>query len=162
MKLNNISKIKGGYAFKSNKFSTNGVRIIRISDFNENSIVNTSIKRYPFSNELSSYKINENDILIAMTGGTVGKSILIKRLEEDMYLNQRVCMISPIIVKPYFLHISLRSSYIQDFINRIKTSTNDNISLENIKNFLIPIPPLEEQLRIVENITKIKNLLKTL
>ena len=34
--------------------------------------------------------VSNNDILLAMTGGTVGKSYYIQNLKEKMYVNQRV------------------------------------------------------------------------
>gem|GEM_PF-4450496 len=37
-------------------------------------------------------------------------------------------------------------------INEKKNSTNDNISMKDIYNFLIPVPPIEEQERIVKTI----------
>ncbi|TXM00797.1 restriction endonuclease subunit S, partial [Streptococcus pneumoniae] len=39
-----------------------------------------------------------------------------------------------------------------NLIQKQKNSTNDNISLTDIQNFLIPLPPLSEQTRIVEKI----------
>ena len=38
----------------------------------------------------------------------------------------------------------------QKLINNKKNSTNDNISIDTINNFIIPLPPLKEQERIVE------------
>ncbi|TKA59075.1 Type I restriction modification system specificity (S) subunit, HsdS [Mycoplasmopsis bovis 8790] len=160
-RLGIISNIKGGFAFKSSKFSDKGVRIIRISDFNENNMIDNDIKRYPISIELNKYKIYDKSILMAMTGGTVGKTILFKSMQEDCYLNQRVCMIKPMYINELFINYSLKSSYIKNYINKIKTSTNDNISLENIKKFLIPLPPVKEQKQIVDKINEINDLINS-
>ena len=82
LRLSTVCSLIGGYAFKSYKFSLNGVRVIRISDFDENGIKDKDIKRYTFSNELSQYKLIINDIIMCMTGGTVGKSLLVKSLYQ--------------------------------------------------------------------------------
>ena len=59
--LQSVSYINGGYAFKSADYTTNGVRVVRISDFNEEGFVNTTIVRHPFSENLSPYLLNEGD-----------------------------------------------------------------------------------------------------
>ena len=51
-----------------------GTRVIRISDFNENGWVNNKIARYNDKEQLNQFEIKINDILLAMTGGTVGKN----------------------------------------------------------------------------------------
>ena len=150
-RLVHISSLSGGFAFKSSNFSQEGVRVIRISDFSPEGIKQTSIVRHkPFDN-LVDFEINLNDILLCMTGGTVGKSCFIQELSEKMYLNQRVCSIRSKI-NSNLLYYIVSSFYIQDIIRKEKNSTNDNISLELIKSFLIPVPPLKEQHRIVEKL----------
>ena len=150
-RLVHISSLSGGFAFKSSNFSQEGVRVIRISDFSPEGIKQTSIVRHkPFDN-LVDFEINLNDILLCMTGGTVGKSCFIQELSEKMYLNQRVCSIRSKI-NSNLLYYIVSSFYIQDIIRKAKNSTNDNISMELIKSFLIPVPPLKEQHRIVEKL----------
>ncbi|MBS5833479.1 MAG: restriction endonuclease subunit S [Ureaplasma parvum] len=45
-------------------------------------------------------------------------------------------------------------------INDSKNSTNDNISLKDINNLLIPLPPLDEQQRIVDKINLLEFFIK--
>ena len=160
IRLKNTSILNSGYAFKSDKFSKDGIRIIRISDFNENGILNKDIKRYPYSIELEQYKILENDILLCMTGGTVGKSVFINSLNEDSYINQRVALIRIFKILSKYFYAYLMSPNTADIINKNKTSTNDNISIKLIEDFLIPLPPLEEQQRIVDKINSFEPLLE--
>ncbi len=157
-RLGEIGVFNGGYAFKSEKYVTkgNGIRVLRISDFNEAGINHKNPVYYPYNEELASYKLNDNDIIMCMTGGTVGKSFLIKTLLEDMYVNQRVADIK--ILHPInseYVYSVIQSHHIQKGIQDNKNSTNDNISAELIKNFLIPLPPLAEQEKIVEIIEQI-------
>src|SRR5690606_31291705 len=44
---------------------------------------------------------------------------------------------------------------VQDVIEAAKNSTNDNISMSDIKGFFIPIPPLEEQKAIVDIVNQL-------
>ena len=154
--MGKISYINGGFAFKSTKYTDYGVRIIRISDFDENGIKCKNIVRYPYSEELDSYQLEENNILLAMTGGTVGKSYMVEHLGEPMYVNQRVATIKvydDVDVK--YVNAVILSDIIQKVIKYSKNSTNDNISMDTICNFLIPLPPLKEQYRIIQKVSKL-------
>ena len=159
IRLKNISDLNGGYAFKSEKFCNDGIRVIRISDFDENGLKHKDIKRYPYSPDLDSYRIIPQDILLCMTGGTVGKSAYIKAIDEDCYINQRVALIRIKNVNTDYFYSVLTSSYISNVINASKTSTNDNISMKLIEDFLIPLPPIEEELRIVDKINSCEPLI---
>ena len=157
VRLGNISNINGGFAFKSTKYVPNGVRVIRISDFDELGIKNKNIVRYSFSQELLPYELEKNNIILAMTGGTVGKSYLVEHLDEPMYVNQRVATIkilNPLEIK--YINTVILSDITQKIIKYSKNSTNDNISMDTIKGFLFPLPPLSEQGRIVKKIEELE------
>ena len=154
--LKNISDINGGYAFKSSQYTKEGIRVIRISDFDERGIKNDSIIRHPFFDKLNNFKIEENDILMAMTGGTVGKSYFVKTVTEPMFTNQRVATIKiNKTINQEYIYSVVKSENVQKVIQNAKNSTNDNISMSDISNFIIPLPPLNEQQRIVEKINQL-------
>lgn len=160
MYLNSIAYTNGGYAFQSSKYSNEGTRVIRISDFSNDGLLFNQIVKHPFSKGLEQYIIKTNDILMCMTGGTVGKCCLIDNLPEKMVTNQRVANISSILVLPKFLHYVLKSCIVQDIIKQKKNSTNDNISMDLILSFLIPLPPIEEQQRIIDKLETILPLIE--
>ena len=160
VRLDRISNLLGGNAFKGNELlkeqKSNYVRVIRISDFNQNGIIEKAPVFTRDSEKYNSYVINKNDILMCMTGGTVGKCCIVKELNEKYLLNQRVAdiRVENDLEKKY-IYSCLISPLIQQLINESKNSTNDNISSELIRNFLIPIPPLAEQKRIVEKVDEL-------
>lgn len=154
--LQTISTINGGYAFKSSSYSDEGYRVIRISDFDEKGFKDVNIVRHKYSDALEPFLLFENNILLAMTGGTVGKSYLVKELNEPMLVNQRVASIN--LIKPIheeFIHYVIQSKHVKDVIDEAKNSTNDNISMSDIKGFKIPLPPLAEQIRITEKVNEL-------
>ena len=160
-RLGDCVKIIGGHAFKSYELkSPVGYRVIRISDISENGLVNNNIVKYNGNEDLGQYLIKENDILIAMTGGTVGKSLLLNNaLSEPFLLNQRVAIIRNFWINVEYLNAFLHSPYIKQIIDKKKNSTNDNISMADLNGFLLPLPPLKEQQRIVE---RYKNVTSTM
>ena len=154
IRLGNYTDVIGGYAFQSQDLkSENGCRVIRISDISEDGLVNNRIVRYNGKLDLSQYRIYNSDILMAMTGGTVGKSLLLKSdNKEVLLLNQRVAIIRNTWFDVNYIDTVIKSAYIKSVIDNSKNSTNDNISMADITGFLIPIPPLNEQHRIINKI----------
>lgn len=156
VRLSSLATFSGGFAFKSEQFKKEGVRVIRISDFDENGLNNKSIVYHCELKNMDSFTVMNNDILMAMTGGTVGKTCVVKNLESLHYLNQRVCRIrvSPLVCLEY-IYYAVSSSLVKNIIQTEKNSTNDNISMDTIKNFPIPLPPLKEQIRITNKINEL-------
>lgn len=161
-KLFEVADVIGGFAFQSGDLkSDNGYRVIRISDVTPQGLSSKSIVRCNKNDIPDQYQIKEKDILIAMTGGTVGKSLLLESLSETMYLNQRVAMIrARNNINCYYLDLLVKSPLVQGIIKDVKNSTNDNISMTDILSFPVPLPPLSEQKRIVAKVEELFGVIK--
>jgi type I restriction enzyme S subunit len=93
-RLKHLIKAKTGYAFSSDQFSNEGIPLIRISDLNEDGIVRHEYSPkmpHRFELYLNEYGIKRNDLLFAMTGGTIGKMAVFTS-DVPALLNQRVCL----------------------------------------------------------------------
>jgi type I restriction enzyme S subunit len=155
VRLGEVADINGGFAFKSTNYTSKGVRVIRISDFAETGFVNDKIVRYSYDETLKPYVLEEKNILVCMTGGTVGKSLFVSKMDEQMVVNQRVAMIKVRDAIPEYVYKVILAPTTQKVIQDSKNSTNDNISMDTIKGFLIPLPPLAEQKRIVAKLEEL-------
>ena len=146
-----MADIIGGYAFPSQTLKGNkGPRVIRISDISEKGFVNSRLVRYNGPTISDNYQVRENDILMAMTGGTVGKSLFVTYLPEEMLLNQRVAIIRNQWITSEYINLVLKAPHVMAIVNDRKNSTNDNISMVDIYNFLVPLPCVSQQKKIVE------------
>ena len=146
-----MADIIGGYAFPSQTLKGNkGPRVIRISDISEKGFVNSRLVRYSGPTISDNYQVRENDILMAMTGGTVGKSLFVTYLPEEMLLNQRVAIIRNQWITSEYINLVLKAPHVMAIVNDRKNSTNDNISMVDIYNFLVPLPCVSQQKKIVE------------
>ena len=155
VRLGDIARINGGFAFKSTNYTTDGVRVIRISDFNEFGFINDKIVRHPYDEIFNQYVLDAKNILLCMTGGTVGKSLFVTHIDEKMIVNQRVATIKVEMLLPEYVYQVILAPITQKVIQHSKNSTNDNISMDAIKGFLIPLPPFAEQKRIVAKIEEL-------
>ena len=162
VRLGDVCIINGGYAFKSDRFSTEGVPIIRIGNITKDGLIIDEDVCYNenFWNENESYRIQKNDIVIAMSGATVGKSC-INTLERKLLLNQRVATINcDNKTNLKYIFYSIGS---ENFAKYIGTNSigcaQPNISLKQISNFEIPVVCEEEQKRIVYEFDKLTDLI---
>jgi len=162
-RLSQLAEINGGFAFKSTGYTEEGTRVVRISDFDEYGFKDHKIVRHRFTPDLQRFQLAHSNILMAMTGGTVGKSYLVKALPEPMIVNQRVATIKILErANPNYIDIVIRSETTQEAIRKAKNSTNDNISMGDIKGFCIPVPPIAEQRRIVAKVDELMALVDAL
>lgn len=162
VRLGNVSRINGGYSFKSTEYTEKGIRVIRISDFNENGFVNSKIVRYKDSDAIKPYHLEEKNILMALTGGTVGKSFFVSSLDETMAVNQRVATIKIDNIRPEYVNILVKSLTAQKIIQEAKHSSNDNISLPDLTEMPFSLPPLKEQEEIVNKVETLLSKVTTL
>ena len=95
--LGNVCGFQNGFAFKSKTFKDNGVPVLRISNIQNDEIdLNKIVFIDPsdYKEDLSKYKVEKNDLLIAMSGATTGK-IGFNQTDDIFYLNQRVGKFEP-------------------------------------------------------------------
>ena len=152
-KLKYISKFINGFAFASNLFSPDeGCKVIRIGDICQTIDYNSCIRAKIDASVIGQYRIHENDVLVAMSGATTGKSCLVNSIEEA-YINQRVGIIRSPSYK--FIHYMLNiPSFYQYIMLNNAGSAQPNISSTAIEDYQIPLPPLSEQQAIVEYLDK--------
>ena len=152
-KLKYISKFINGFAFASNLFSPDeGCKVIRIGDICQTIDYNSCIRAKIDASIVGQYRIHENDVLVAMSGATTGKSCLVNSIEEA-YINQRVGIIRSPSYK--FIHYMLNiPSFYQYIMLNNAGSAQPNISSTAIEDYQIPLPPLSEQQAIVEFLDK--------
>lgn len=159
VKLGDVCKIIGGYAFKSEEFITDGVPVIRISNL-DGETVNVD-KNVCYSVEFlknnNNFTVRKNDILMAMSGATVGK-IGVYQNEDVALLNQRVCNLKPIEDKlnREYLNCYCQSDYFKsEILKNAFGCAQPNISVKQIADFEIKILDLKSQVRIANKLKKI-------
>ncbi|HEY1171940.1 MAG TPA: restriction endonuclease subunit S [Verrucomicrobiae bacterium] len=152
-KLDDVCGFQNGFAFKSNTFKPSGVPILRISNIQDgrvdtdNRLVFFDPKDY--KENLDRYRVVENDLLIAMSGATTGK-LGFNTQRTVSYLNQRVGKFEPgeKLNKRFLYHFL--STKVEENLRISAGAAQPNLSTEQIKGFMLPLPAIDEQTRIVE------------
>ena len=150
-KLGDVCYLIAGNAFDSNDFVQEGIPLIRISNIDEDKIVlneNTVFLKESFLKENEKFKVQYNDLLIAMSGATTGK-MGINTFLEPMLLNQRVCIIRAKNISQNYLNQYL-FTHKKDILKQSYGGAQPNIGNNDIKKIKLLLPPLCEQEKIAE------------
>jgi len=92
------------------------------------------------------------DLLIVSVGGTIGRSALIKN-NADFALVRSVAIIKPLLFDSSYLKFSMDSFLLQKAIHENKRGgAQPCLYLSEISNFIFPMPPKNEQHRIVSKV----------
>jgi type I restriction enzyme S subunit len=156
--LNVICTVRGGYAFRSSDFTTSGIPLVRIGDLSGASVEFSKDTVYLPEDCLERYEsftVKNGDILMALSGATTGKIGVYKR-SQPAFLNQRVGLF---IFDPRVTDTRFRRLLVSSIRQRVETAAygaaQPNISPKNIHDFVIRLPPLNEQCRIVEKVDEL-------
>jgi type I restriction enzyme M protein len=156
----------GGYAFKSTNMVDSLLDpsyrpVVKIGNVGRDGQIDKSdIQFHPYSNELSRFSLKVDDIVMAMTGATVGKVAVVK--QEGLLLNQRVGVLraKPLVIQKYIIDLLYNNSF-YDYCQRTAGGgAQGNISPSEILNYKIPLPPLSIQQEIVSEIESYQKIIE--
>ncbi len=147
-KMKYASDTSTGFAFSSDDYTDEGIPLIRIGDILQDGNIDIeNSKKLPIE-YLRIYReaiIKKNDILMAMTGATIGKAGQYQ-FEEPGLLNQRVCRFVPLLIVGKYLWFILKSEqYLEHIILTGFGGAQPNISDAQLLDFVTALPPLPEQ-----------------
>ncbi len=139
-----------GYAFNGEDIVEQGSYLLmRGINITEGSIRHSSeLDRYYSGSieKLDKYKLAVGDLVIGMDGSKVGRnSAIVSSYEDGSYLVQRVCRIKSSIGNNYILQF-INNTKFHQYVDTVKTSSAiPHISLGDIQNFRISIPPTQDE-----------------
>ena len=148
--IGDYCKSTGGFAFKSSWWTDNGMPVVKIKDIQEDYTINLSDLAFVDISDKNiddKFKAKPGDVLIAMTGATVGKYAIVPYTEKPLYVNQRVGYFN-LGIKPEkklpFLINSLNQKYFRESVFTLASgAAQPNISNEQINNIQLLLPSKE-------------------
>ncbi|HCN84857.1 MAG TPA: hypothetical protein DIT07_14755, partial [Sphingobacteriaceae bacterium] len=164
VELGKHCKIRGGNAFKSDDYVSEGVMLIRMGNVKQMFFdINNSPSHLPYEYLASNpnYVVSKGDLLISMTG-TIGKedygNVCQIDIEEQFLLNQRVGkfeIYTDELLREYIYYVANSDNFRKQlFANSSGGVRQSNISNKGIESIIISLPPREVQHQIVAQIEK--------
>lgn len=158
-RLGNIcSKIGSGSTPKGSNYSEKGIPFFRSQNIQNYGLVYDDIKYISdeVHNNMSGTTVYSDDILLNITGGSLGRCALTPKFFEEGNVSQHVCIIRPISIDNKYYHKLVLSPFFQTYIfNSTTGAGREGLPKYNLEQFVIPIPPFEEQKEIVNKIEKL-------
>lgn len=144
-----------GYTEKSSNIGE--IKYLRITDIQNE---NVNWKSVPFckitEEDKKKYLLNKNDIVIARTGATTGKSYLITDIKLESVFASYLIRIRPILDIYKYLNKFFKSSlYWNQIIDMSSGIAQPGVNARKLETLNIPLPSLEEQkeiVRILDNV----------
>ena len=143
------------YGFNGAGLDNGNAKLLRITDIQNNNVNWSTLPYCNIDNKLlKDYQIKKDDIFIARTGGTIGKSFrLIEEKDNTVFAGYLI---------RFQLINHFQSEYIQKFLNsplywnqvadKSAGTGQPNINGVSLSNLVIPIPPISEQERLIKKI----------
>lgn len=167
-RLGEVAMLQGGYAFKSKDFTNEGVRLVKITNVHNNTLIWDEVDFLPdeFLKKYNNFSLHAGDIVMAMTRPVI-KSLngikVIRVYESDLpcLLNQRVgrFVFRDKIINGVFLYALCNTQYFKDKIEKLSSvSLQPNISSKQVENIEIFLPPITIQEAFTKKIELINQL----
>jgi type I restriction enzyme S subunit len=152
-----------GSNLKASEYVDQGVPIIRIQNIQRNNFLDKNIRFITpeKAKELSRHSFKQGDIVINKLGDPVGKAAIVPDfLKKGIIVADIVRMrVNENIFDKHYLQYSINSqTVINQFSDLVTGITRQRVNLTKIRNLVVPIPPLDEQKRIVAKINQLMSL----
>ena len=157
-RLSEISrKIQYGFTASANNM-IDVVRLLRITDIHNNIVDWTSVPGCEIGEKaIPQFKLEKGDILVARTGGTIGKSFLVRDVPAVVvFASYLVRVQGSHEMYDRYLKLFLESpTYWIQLQHGSKGTGQPNVNGQTLGKMLVPVPPLAEQQRIVANVDEL-------
>ncbi|CDE62028.1 putative type I restriction-modification system S subunit [Fusobacterium sp. CAG:439] len=141
------------YGYTASAAPVGDAKLARITDIQDNKIMWETVPYCSISKEnLPKYKLKNRDILIARTGGTIGKTYIVRNLNENAVFASYLIRAIPLqLVNEEYLKLFMESPLYWEQLKAYSMGTGQpNVNGQSLSKLRLPLPPLNEQQRIVE------------
>lgn len=130
-----------------------GVPLLRSQNIHFGRIDLTDVARISQNvhDSMSNSKVRKGDVLLNITGGSIGRCHFVET-DKPLNVNQHVCIVRPNkMIETRFLNNLLASNIGQDQIWFYQQGGGrEGLNFQALKNFVIPFPPEQERVKIME------------
>ena len=162
--INDIcSKIGSGSTPRGSNYAEEGIPFFRSQNVYNDGLVYDDIKYISeeIHENMIGTEVRAQDLLLNITGGSLGRCAIIPDEFRKGNVSQHVCILRTIVVLPAYLHLFIISDYFASTMI-LSGSGREGLPKYSLEIMQIPLPPYEEQKRIVAAIEKWFTLIDTL
>lgn len=160
-RLGNLSaNIHYGYTASADH-NNSGIRLLRITDIQNDSVNWETVPGCDIDkNKANDYLLETGDILIARTGGTIGKSFLVENIDVKSVFASYLIRVKRIagMYSPFIKTYLGSQLYWRQLYENSMGTGQPNVNATALKSLLFPIPPIAEQHRIVAKVDELMSL----
>ena len=97
-------------------------------------------------------RLNEDDVIVCITGGRTGATAHARDINIDAYINQHVCLLRPNtrMISGRFLAYYMFSQAGQEQLNVAMYGLKQGLGLDQVRNILMGLPPVGEQIDVTQ------------
>lgn len=164
VRLGNIVSILGDGIHGTPAFDDNGEYYFINGNnlINKNILIKENTKKVNYEEYLKYKKILSKNTVLFSINGTIGNIAFYNN--EKVILGKSACYFNLLKeINKNYIYILLKSEYFREYaINNATGTTIKNVSLNVMKNAKVPLPPIEEQKRIISKVEKLQSIIKDL
>ncbi|ECG5099161.1 restriction endonuclease subunit S [Salmonella enterica subsp. enterica] len=149
------------YGYTASADVTKKVKLLRITDIQDDKVIWRNVPGCEIKDsDIEQYQLQPNDIVIARTGGTVGKSYLVDDLQYIAVFASYLIRLKYIkFTNANYTKIFLGSQlYWLQLYNGVTGTGQPNVNGNTLKKMFFPLPPSNEQNKICSRVQTLLNL----
>ena len=143
------------YGVSESAKSKGEYKLLRITDIQNNAVDWNTVPYTDYDeHRANAYRISDGDILFARTGATVGKSYLVKGLQDKaIYASYLIRVQTFNEILPEYVKYFFESGFYWEQIQKDSVGIGQpNVNGTTLSQLALPIPPINEQHRIVNEL----------
>lgn len=147
--------LKIHYGFTASARPKGNVKLLRITDIQNDEVYWERVPRCTVTySQKKDYLLKNGDIVIARTGGTIGKTFVIENLADEAVFASYLIrvMFNENISSKYIKIFAGSPLYWRQIIDKSQGTGQPNVNGKSLSELILPLPPPAEQERIVEKL----------
>lgn len=144
------------YGYTDTASDVGDIRYVRITDIDSSGMLSDDEVKYITLDERNTkYLLKEGDLLVARIGATYGKTLYYDRKDPAVFASYLIRLTLDESVLPKYYFYFSQSDYYWDQARNLATGAGQpQFNANAIKLINLPIPPIEDQRRIIEQFEK--------